>query len=485
MGSRDPLTDRTSDISAGALSLSEDEMRALGYRVVDLVVDHLARIREEPAARRGSRADLEAMLREPIPESGSDPRLVLDRVMREVLPWTARVDHPRFFAFVPGPGNYVGFLADALASGFNVFAGTWLGASGPAMVELVTVDWLRQLCGLPPGAGGLFVSGGSMANLTGLAVARESKLGARLPDGVAYASDQTHSAVARAFRVLGFAPRQLTLLPVDEEFRLRPGDLARAVAADRAAGRVPFCVVAHAGTTNTGAVAPLPEIADFCAAEGLWLHADAAYGGGAVLSERGRLALAGLERADSLALDPHKWLFQPFEIGCVLVRDGRRLAEVFRTRPDYLRDVHRPNEEEQEVHFSDLGVQLTRGFRALKLWMSLQVFGLASFREAVERGIANAELAEERIAASGLWRIVSPARLGTVAFGWAPEGASEEEADAVTHGLAEASLADGFAFLSTTVLRGRPALRICALNPRTTEADIVGTIERMEKLARG
>ena len=458
-------------------------MRELGHRVVDLVVDHLVRIREEPAARRGRRADLEAALREPIPESGSDPRLVLDRVTRDILPWTARVDHPRFFAFVPGPGNYVGFLADALASGFNVFAGTWLGASGPAMVEIVTVDWLRKLCGLPEGSGGLFVSGGSMASLTALAVARETKLGARIADGVAYASDQTHSAVARALRVLGLGPGQLRLMECDEEFRLRPGDLARAVAEDRAAGRIPFCVIANAGTTNTGAVDPLPEIADICAAEGLWLHADAAYGGGALLSDRGRLALAGIERADSLALDPHKWLFQPFEIGCVLVRDGRLLAEVFRTRPAYLRDVHRPEVEEQEVHFSDLGVQLTRGFRALKLWMSLQVFGLAAFREAVERGIANAELAQARIASSGKWRIVSPARLGTVAFGWAPEGVSEDEQDVVTHGLAEASLADGFAFLSSTLLRGRPALRICALNPRTTEADIVETIDRLETLA--
>lgn len=458
-------------------------MRELGHRVVDLVVDHLVRIREEPAARRGRRADLEAALREPIPESGSDPRLVLDRVTREILPWTARVDHPRFFAFVPGPGNYVGFLADALASGFNVFAGTWLGASGPAMVEIVTVDWLRKLCGLPEGSGGLFVSGGSMASLTALAVARETKLGARIADGVAYASDQTHSAVARALRVLGLGPGQLRLMEVDEGFRLRPGDLARAIAEDRAAGRIPFCVIANAGTTNTGAVDPLPELADICAAEGLWLHADAAYGGGALLSDRGRLALAGIERADSLALDPHKWLFQPFEIGCVLVRDGRLLAEVFRTRPDYLRDVHRPGEEQQEVHFSDLGVQLTRGFRALKLWMSLQVFGVAAFREAVERGIANAELAEARIASSGRWRIVSPARLGTVAFGWAPEGASDEEADAVTHGLAETSLADGFAFLSSTMLRGRPALRMCALNPRTTEADIMDTIDRLETLA--
>lgn len=455
-------------------------MRELGYRVVDLVVEHLTRIREEPAVRRGMRPELEASLSEPIPEHGTDPDIVLDRVLREVLPWTARVDHPRFFAFVPGPGNYVGFLADALASGYNVFAGTWLGASGPAMLELVTVDWLRELCGLPPGAGGLFVSGGSMANLTALAVARDVKLGERLTDGVAYFSDQTHSSVARALRVLGLSSAQLRVIPADDAFRLPVADLARAIAADRAKGRVPFCVIANAGTTNTGAVDPLPALADLCAEEKLWFHADAAYGGGALLSPRGRRVLAGIERVDSLALDPHKWLFQPFEIGCVLLRDAGLMADVFHTRPDYLRDVHRAGEE---VHFSDLGIQLTRSFRALKLWMSLQVFGLAAFRAAVERGIENAELAEARLEVSGLWRIVAPAQLGTVAFRWGPEGVSERESDAVTHGLAEASLADGWAFLSSTILHGRPALRLCALNPRTTDEDIVGTIDRLERLA--
>jgi glutamate/tyrosine decarboxylase-like PLP-dependent enzyme len=455
-------------------------MRELGYRVVDLVVDHVARLADEPAARRGSRADLEAALSEPIPERGTDPHLVLDRVIRDVLPWTARVDHPRFFAFVPSPSNYVGFLADALASGFNVFAGTWLGASGPAMVELVTVGWLRELCGFPASAGGLFVSGGSMANLTALAVARESKLGPETAVAVAYASDQAHSSVGRALKVLGLRSDQLRLLPADDQYRLEIGALERAVAADRRAGRRPFCVIANAGTTNTGSVDPLPELADLCAAEGLWLHADGAYGGGALLCDRGKRALAGIERADSLALDPHKWLFQPFEIGCVLVRDGGLMADVFHTRPEYLRDVHRADEE---VHFSDYGIQLTRGFRALKLWMSLQVFGLAEFRAAVERGIDNAERAETRLSESGRWRIVAPARLGTVAFRWAPPGVPEDEADVVTRGLAEASLADGWAFLSSTILRGRPALRLCALNPRTTERDLVGTIERLERLA--
>lgn len=463
-----------------SLSLPEERMRELGYRVVDLVVDHFARLADEPAARRGSRSDLEAALSEPIPERGTDPDRVLDRVVRDVLPWTARVDHPRFFAFVPSPSNYVGFLADALSSGFNVFAGTWLGASGPAMVELVTVGWLRDLCGFPPSTGGLFVSGGSMANLTALAVARETKLGTEAARGVAYASDQVHASVGRALKVLGLRTDQLRLLPADDGFRLGIADLESAVAEDRAAGRQPFCVIANAGTTNTGSVDPLAELADLCAAEGLWLHADAAYGGGALLSDRGRRALAGIERADSLALDPHKWLFQPFEIGCVLVRDGGLMADVFHSRPEYLRDVHRAHEE---VHFSDYGIQLTRGFRALKLWMSIQVFGLGEFRAAVERGIDNAQRAEIRLAESGRWRIVAPARLGTVAFRWAPRGVPEDEAEAVTRGLAEASLADGWAFLSSTVLRGKPALRLCTLNPRTTERDILGTIDRLERLA--
>lgn len=460
--------------------MPEERMRELGYRVVDLIVDHVARIREEPAVRRGTRAELEAALREPIPESGTDFATVLDRVARDILPWRARVDHPRFFAFVPGPGNYVGAMADALASGFNVFAGTWLGASGPAMVELVTVDWLRELCGLPAGSGGLFVSGGSMANLTGLAVARDARLGGRLADGVAYASDQTHSAVSRALRVLGFAPGQLRLLAADEGFRIPLEELARAVADDRAAGRVPFCVIANAGTTNTGAVDPLAQLADLCATEDLWFHVDAAYGGGAVLSERGRRDLEGLGRADSLALDPHKWLFQPFEIGCVLVREAGLLAKTFHVRPEYLRDVHRA---EEEVHFSDLGVQLTRGFRALKLWMSLQVFGLAAFRSAVERTLDLAERAESRLRESGRWRVVAPARLGVVAFRWAPPGLTEREADEVTRDLAEASLLDGWAFVSSTMLRGRPALRLCTLNPRTTDEEILQVVERLERLA--
>jgi glutamate/tyrosine decarboxylase-like PLP-dependent enzyme len=454
-------------------------MRALGYRVVDLLVDHLTTLRDQPAGREARRAELEPLLREAPPERGRDPEEVLARLERDVLAAMGRVHHPRFFAFVPSPSNYVGVLADAIAGGHNVFAGTWLESSGPAMLEIVVLDWLRDFCGLPSSAGGLFVSGGSAANLHALAVARHAALADRVEGAVVYCSDQTHSAVDRALFVLGFGKEQLRRLPSDEGFRLPVERLAAAVAEDRAAGRRPFCVIANAGTVNTGAVDPLPALADFSAEAGLWLHADAAYGGGAVLCERGRRALAGIERVDSLALDPHKWLFQPYEIGCVLVRDRRRLFDTFHILPDYMRDTARG---EEEVNFADYGIQLTRSFRALKLWMSFQVFGLAAFREAVERGIANAERAESMLRDRPCWQVVTPAELGIVTFRWwAPGG--DALAEDVNRRLAAASLADGFTLVSSTTLRGHTVIRLCPINPRTTEDDLRSSLDRLEILA--
>ena len=466
----------------GRLELDPDRMRELGHLVVDRLVHHWATLRDQSAGRRTGREELERLLREPPPEDGRNPEQVIARVETDVLGHMGRVHHPRFFAFVPGPGNWIGILGDLLATGTNVFAGTWFEASGPAMVEIVTLDWLRRWCGLPEEAGGVFVSGGSMANLTALAVARRVALEDRIAGAVAYCSDQTHSAVDRAFAVLGFGPDQVRRLHSDDEYRLSIASLREAIASDRAAGRRPFCVVANAGTTNTGAVDPLVELADVCENEGLWMHADAAYGGAAVLCERGRRELAGLERSDSMALDPHKWLFQPFEIGCVLVRDRQWLPTTFHVLPDYLRDVETSR---GEVNFADYGIQLTRGFRALKLWMSIQVFGVAAFRRAVERGFENAERAETLLHDAGVWRIVTPARMGVVTFTWSPGGVPDAVAREVTVGLVEAALQDGTTLVSSTVLRGEPVLRICAVNPRTTREDLEMSVKRLGELAEG
>ena len=463
------------------LNLSGEDMRALGCRVVDLLVQHFEELPRKPVSRKADRATLEASLREPPPEHGMDPLEVLDQVQRDVLSNVMHLDHPRFFAFVPSPSNFVGVMADALASGFNVFAGTWLEASGPAQIELVTIDWLRQACGLPDSAGGLFVSGGSMANITALAVARHVRLGHHSPDAIVYCSDQTHSSIERGLRVLGFQENQLRKVPSDGRFRLDVSVLRRAVETDRAAGRVPFCVVANAGTTNTGAVDPLPMLADYCQQEGLWLHVDGAYGAAAVLCERGRALLKGLGRVDSLTLDPHKWLFQPYEIGCVLVRDERWLKEAFHILPEYLEDT---SGQEGEVNFCDRGIQLTRGFRALKLWMSLKVFGWSGFQTALRRGFELAEVAEAAVRELSNWEVVTPAQMGILTFRYLPAGMTEEKLNQLNRKLIEEMIADGFAMVSSTVLRGRTVLRMCTINPRTTEADLRATIKRLAEIGQ-
>jgi glutamate/tyrosine decarboxylase-like PLP-dependent enzyme len=465
------------------LELPPETMRALGHRVVGLVVDHLSHLATRPVVGpRATRSELEARLGGAMPAGPRDPGQVLAQVEREVLGPIMHLDHPRFFAWVPGPSNFVGALADLLAAGFNIFAGTWLEGAGPAQVELATSDWLRDLCGLPAGAGGLFVSGGSMANLTALAVARRVRLADGVAGAVCYASDQTHSSVDRALRLLGFGPEQVRRLPSDEAFRLPVAALRRAVEEDHAAGRRPFCVIASAGTTNTGAVDPLPELADLCEAGGLWLHVDGAYGAAAALAPAGRARLGGLGRAHSVALDPHKWLFQPYDTGCVLVREARWLPETFRILPEYLQDIQGGA---GEVNFCDLGLELTRRFRALRLWMSLQVFGVDAFRAAVTRGLALAERAEALLRERPGWEVVTPAQLGVVTFRRAPAGVEPAAADRLVEHLVQAVIGDGFAMLSSTALRGRPVLRLCTINPRTTATDLEATIERLEQLARG
>lgn len=450
------------------LTLAPDEMRRIGYSVVDFLVEHFASQHEQCVTARSDRATLTENLDTGFSPDGRPFEEVFETVRREVFAQRMQVDHPRFFAFVPSPGNFVSAMADALVSGLNIFQGTWLASSGPSAIELLTMDWLRREVGLPESGGGLMLSGGSMANLTALAAARHAR-----GTGTVYFSDQTHSSVDRALRVLGFTSDQIRRLPSGSDFRLPVEALKRAIAEDRSAGRKPFCVIANAGTTNTGAVDPLDELAGLCAAEGLWLHADGAYGAAAVLCEEGRRALAGIERVDSLSLDPHKWLFQPFESGCVLLRDAQILRDAFRIMPDYLQDVHRL----REVNFCDYGIQLSRSFRALKLWMSLQVFGVDAFRAAIARGFELAQIAERALRELPDWEIVTPAQMGIVSF-------RHRGGDRLNLALIDRMFEEGYAFLTSTVLDGRKALRLCTINPRTTDEEMRETVLRLDCLAR-
>jgi aromatic-L-amino-acid/L-tryptophan decarboxylase len=456
------------------LDLSREEMREMGYRAIDILVEHFATLKDQLVGAKADPAEIFQNLSGPPPEHGTPYHLLFDQLERDIFPSTMHVNHPRFFAFVPGPGNYVSVMAEALAAGYNVFSGTWLGGSAAEAVETVTIDWLRQLCGFPEGCKGLFVSGGTMANLTALTVARHVILSDHLERAVVYLSDQAHSSLEKALRVVGFLPNQIRRLSADDDYRLAPNDVAAVIAQDRAAGKRPFCLIATAGTTNTGAIDPLQPLREICDREHIWLHVDGAYGAAAVLCDQGRALLDGLALADSLSLDPHKWLFQPFETGCVLVRKGTHLRNTFQILPDYLQDVHR---NQEEINFTDLGIQLTRSFRALKLWLSFKVFGIAAFRAAIVRGFRLAEFAETRLREMPDWEIVTPAQMAIICFRHRRSG---DEAHA---SLVDAMLKDGFALATSTVLRGRTVLRMCTINPRTTESDIELTLEKLDSLA--
>jgi aromatic-L-amino-acid decarboxylase len=458
------------------LSLPAEELRRLGYHVVDRIVDHVEQLDGMPPMPPVD-PDWSPRTVPPCSEEPTDPLEAIDLLFDEILPRGQRGTHPRFFARIGSPSNPVSPLADFAASGVNAFAASWAGGSGPSAVELAVVDWMRAWMGLPENAQGILVSGGSVGNLTAMATAAHALVGGDRSRATAYTSEHAHASVVRAWRVLGFDPAHLRVLPSEPTGGLAAAAVAQAVGEDRRIGLEPFCVVATAGTTSTGAVDDLTGLAALCAREGAWLHVDGAYGGPARLCEPGKAALAGIELADSLVLDPHKWLFQPYEVGCVLVRRPGLLDEAFALDGAYLRDTVGTG-----VDLRNRGLQLSRGSRALKLWLSLRVFGLDAFRAAIAHGIALAEHAESVLRARAGWEMVSPAQLGIVCFRRVIDGLAAEELDRVNDELVRAAVADGYAAPSSTVLGGRTAIRLCTINPRTTFADVDATIDRLERL---
>jgi glutamate/tyrosine decarboxylase-like PLP-dependent enzyme len=472
------MTSSMEDTPRSELELSPERMLELAALAARLVVERLATLPNEPAWRGGSRAELEAIMREPPPEEGRSPEEVLERAAREILPVAGRVDHPKFFAFVPSSATWPGVLADFMAAGYNIFQGTWLGASGPSQLEVVVIDWFREWLGYPETAGGLFTSGGSAASLDAFVAAREA---AGAPEGATvYMSDQSHTALSRAATIIGVRPEYVRNVRSDEYFRLDMGELARMVADDRGAGLTPIAVCGNAGTTNTGAVDPLDELADFCEREDIWLHVDAAYGGFAILTETGQKLFKGLDRADSIAMDAHKWLFQPFEAGCLMVKDIRTLERAFSVHPEYLQDAQWGSDH---PNFGDRGLQLSRSFRALKVWMSIQTFGMAAFRRAVAKGIELAQKAEQYVRASEVLQIANPASLGVVCFRVNPLGSdlADDHLEKLNEAVQARIIESGTAMMSSTRLRGLYSLRMCILNHTTTWRDVRETLEAIER----
>jgi glutamate/tyrosine decarboxylase-like PLP-dependent enzyme len=460
------------ELDRDPLGLTREQLRELGYRTVDLLVDQLSD-RSIPAMRRGDVTELRAKLSGPPPATGRGWSDLLGQLADDVLAPMSRLAHPGYFAFIPASCTFPGALGDLIASALDIDVGSWMSAAGPSQVELLVLSWFKEWIGYPSDSAGILVSGGSAANMTALACAREAVLGPMSDRVVLYTADQTHSSIARAARLLGFRPDQVRILPTDSEHRLRLDALLGAIDADADAGRQPLIVAANAGATNTGAVDRLGELAEICRQRGMWLHVDAAYGGFASLTKRGRAALAGIERADSVTLDPHKWLYQPIECGALLVREGRLLAQGFTINPDYLADY-----KSEAVNFSDLGLQLTRSARALKIWLSFNYFGADAFRAAIDRALDLALLAEQHVRGAPALELLSPASLGIVAFRRRFSGGEDESTlERLNAELVTQFERTGRGLLSSTRLRGRYAIRMCVMNHTSGPQDIIDTVE--------
>jgi aromatic-L-amino-acid/L-tryptophan decarboxylase len=451
-------------------------MRRIGYHTVDMLVDRMSAPANLNSGVDTSPQTLARLIEAP-PEHGEGFEAIVSKLETDVLPAFLSCDHPSFFAFIPGSSTWPGALADFIASALNVHATSWLETPGPSQIELVVLHWFKNWIGYPPSASGVLVSGGSAANMTALACAREALLGVMTDKAVVYVSDQAHSSMARAARILGFHPDQVRVLPTDDDFRLRTEALREAMDSDVSAGRRPLFVAASGGSTNTGAVDPLPKIAQACRERGVWFHVDAAYGGFATLTSSGRELMSGIELADSVTLDPHKWLYQPFECGCLLIREGLHLRRAFEIVPDYLKDSEATHDE---VNFCDLGVQLTRGWRALKVWMSIKYFGVGAFRKAVETSMGLALACQRRIEESDNFELMAPASLGVVCFRRRFPDADEDATEKMNASLTEGLLATGTGMISSTRLRGRYALRMCILNYTSKEADVTSVLEWLE-----
>jgi aromatic-L-amino-acid decarboxylase len=450
-----------------SLELTEAEFREMVETSVVRLETYLRELPERPMHHMDGAQRLVRSLREPWPEQGVRFRRLLGTLFERVIPYGLNTASSGYLAYIPGGGLVHAGVADLIANVTNRYIGLWQAAPGLVQLETNVIRWFADLIGLPPGSGGLLTTGGSLANLAAVVAARHDRLGERFDDGVIYVSELVHHSVFKSARVAGFRADQVRAIPVDGAFRLDVAALAAAIAEDRAAGRRPALVVASAGTTATGAVDPLPALADLCAAEGLWLHVDGAYGGFFQLTERGRTVLTGIERADSVTLDPHKGLFLPYGTGCILVRDLGKLRAAHQIAASYLP----ASEQDPDCwDFADLGPELSRDNRGLRVWIPLKMHGASGFRAQLDEKLDLAERACARLRELPEIEIVAPPELSLFAFRVRAD--QPGSGDPLTRRLAKRVNARNRVIVTGVEVGGRWLLRVCVPSFRTHAADL-------------
>ena len=451
-------------MSEPELELSADEMRRLIRLATERIVAHIESLPRQPSADVEGAAELARALREPLPENGAPYERLLDVLFDRAVPKSFNTAGPGYLAYIPGGGLFHSAVADLIADATNRFVGVWLAAPGLAQIEADVGRWFCQMVGYPKAALGLLTTGGSLANFVALVTARRERLPEDFLSGVLYTSDQAHHSVQKAALMAGLPPSRVREIPTDARFRMRMDMLSERIASDRASGLQPFCVVASAGTTNTGAVDDLAAAAEVAREERLWLHVDAAYGGFFVLTERGRAALRGIERADSITLDPHKGLFLPYGTGSLLVRDGEALRRAHSVHADYLP----PMQDDREfVDFSQVSPELSRDFRGLRVWLPVKMHGIGAFRRALDEKLDLALWAADELRRLPEVEVVAEPQLSLLAFRVVRPGLDEAALDALNRRVMEAVNARKRVYLTHTIARGRFLIRICVLSFRT------------------
>ena len=484
------MSDRTKQQSSGDQVRWEwpaEEIKRVGYRVVDMIAEHLTALPQEPVFQAFPQELATRYLDgSALSETGQSPDEILATFASEVEPYPFGNGHPRFYGWVNSPPAVISILAEALAAAMNPSCAG--GNHAAIYVERQVIGWFKQMLGFPAQSMGLLVSGGSMATLIGLAVARhvhaDFDVRAKGVQGsparlVFYKTREGHGCSQKAIELMGIGSEQLHIVDHDRAQQMIPAALEAMIRKDVAAGHRPVAAIASAGTVNTGAIDPLDEIADVCERHKLWLHVDGAYGAPAILSSKYGGRLAALARADSVALDPHKWLYIPVEAGLVLVRDAEAMRSAFSLVPPYLRTDGNPTGVGGLPWFSEYGFQQTRGFRALKVWMALKHHGLGGYRRAIDHNIELAEYLAELIRGSSDLELFEPQSLSIVCFRYSPKGMrSEREAvDALNKRLLERIQLGGEAFLSGTLMNDAFWLRACIVNFRTGREDIEALVE--------
>lgn len=466
-------------------------MRELSAQSAALVADYFARVAELPVFPATDAAQVAERLRTPLPVEGEPlERLIED--CRAVVSASRHNGHPRFFGYVASPSTPAGAFADLIASALNANVTSWRSAPAATEIERTVVRWLGSLVGYGEDARGLLTSGGSMANLNALLIAHRVKAGGEASrrglwgagaPATVYSSDQVHMSVVKAADVLGLGREQVRLVPTDERLRLDVRALRAALAGDLREGLRPFCVVANAGTVNTGAVDPLAEVAAVAQEFGLWLHVDGAYGALAAMDSTKRALFKGIDRADSVSLDPHKWLYAPVDAGCLLFRDERAVRGVFQSfDADYIK-VHEQTDEEAFA-FWDYGVELSRRFRALKIWLMLRYYGTRRVAAAVSKDNRLAAEMGALVEAADDFELLAPVELSVCCFRYVPSGGlAEAELNELNARVMHRVQRGGRAYVSNVVLGGRYGLRACITNFRTTSHDISATLDIVREAA--